>query len=435
MRLTSHASGGESNVRAGGHKEPQTCSQGTSMLKVGLKLHKIGLMPEGGFEFPTWLSLLMRTSGIDYSQGMHLHEFSGAAGMVLPADHVYEIELELAIDASARFDPDTKRWVVVQARDIKVCSPGIQPRGSLAKMKIASFFVGLLKNLVGEILYDVSYCFVKYNLGHMPWFGQIVEFVAADNLLHAEKPPAGKAEANSVLQIMLDKKLTLSQARAIELNGAVSGSLDQLLDPLKSLHFRIGHQLDVPTLRFTSHMLRTAQIMAARNRNEARMVEAEMAGSNSARTAARTSSLEELTTEAKDEDAGSRLRVLSENDKQLLKNLKRMGFDETVMDAILVIKAAVAHQTNEISAAATWLSGVVENVWQVLFTSGNTVEALASFGVHLKPDAQTGKNGQLTAKVNKFHVSVEADDTPIDLDIFFMDPGRLADQSPRGKES
>ena len=26
-------------------------------------------------------------------------------------------------------------------------------------------------------------------------------------------------------------------------------------------------------------------------------------------------------------------RVLSENDKQLLKNLKRMGFDETVMDA------------------------------------------------------------------------------------------------------
>ena len=55
MRLTSHASGGgPTSERVS--KEPQTCSQGTSMLKVGLKLHKIGLMPEGGFEFPTWLS-------------------------------------------------------------------------------------------------------------------------------------------------------------------------------------------------------------------------------------------------------------------------------------------------------------------------------------------------------------------------------------------
>ena len=145
-------------------KSPRRAARAPSMLKVGLKLHKIGLMPEGGFEFPTWLSLLMRTSGIDYSQGMHLHEFSGAAGMVLHADHVYEIELELAIDASARFDPDTKRWVVAGTRHQGVFA-GIQPRGSLAKMKIASFFVGLLKTWWVEISHDVSYCFVNTILG------------------------------------------------------------------------------------------------------------------------------------------------------------------------------------------------------------------------------------------------------------------------------
>ena len=57
-----------------------------------------------------------------------------------------------------------------------------------------------------------------------------------------------------------------------------------------------------------------------------------------------------------------------------------MGFDETVLDAILIIKDAVASMTEDMSHAAAWLGGVVENVWKVLFTSGNEVEALASLG-------------------------------------------------------
>jgi hypothetical protein len=454
MRLTAHKSGEASNVQP--FKNDPTACGGTSMVTVGLKLQRLGLMPQGGFEFPTWLSLLLRAAGLDYSQGIHLHEATFLAKSILPADHVYEFDLQFAIDASARLNPETRRWGAVQARDAKVCSPGIQARGGLAELKIASVLVKMMEKKVGEILYDFSYCFVKYNLGHMPWFGQIAEFVAADNL-HADAHTADKVGGKSVLRIALDKRLTPPRPGDpgfVELDGELRDTHVSALElPMSKLRLRFGHQLDVPTLRFTSHMLRTAQIMAARDRNEKRAAEEAMtaargvvfdaaprddassvAAAAAAAAPAPAPAATTTTTTAAHIASQTQRRILTESDAKLLEHLQRMGFDETVLDAILVIKEAVASMTEDVSQAATWLGGVVENVWKVLFTSGNEVEALASLGVHLRPDARTGENGGLTAKINKFQVSVTAEDTPIDLDIFFMDSEVLLANLQEGRD-
>ena len=46
-------------------------------------------------------------------------------------------------------------------------------------------------------------------------------------------------------------------------DGKIVGKVTEHVDPGKFLHFRVGYQMDVPTLRFASHMLQTSRIMAA----------------------------------------------------------------------------------------------------------------------------------------------------------------------------
>ena len=84
-------------------------------------------------------------------------------------------------------------------------------------------------------------------------------------------------------------------------------------------------------------------------------------------------------------------------------NLKKMGFDESVLDAIWVIRDALNNMTRDISDAAAWLGGIVENVWKVLFTSGNEVEHW--LWCASDPDSNA-KGGKLTAKVNRLKVTV-----------------------------
>ena len=419
MRLTVHSSGGRSNVKAGMHEQSGTCGESTDMLKLGMRLDKLGFMPKGGFNLPSWISTIARLAGVDVSHGLHLHEFTGAAKQFMPDIPEYEFELEIAIDATARLDPTTHRWITHQGKDIKICSPGIRFQGNLAEMRITTWIVDVFKGVVAQAAHDASYCFIKYQLGHLPWAGQVLKFVAEDNL-HHQNHENDRVGGNSVFQVMLDKKLIADEgledgSKHGGDEGVLAGKIGEHVDPGKFLHFRVGYQMDVPTLRFASHMLQTSQIMAARLRKEERKDHEEISEVESA------------------SPKGKRpKRVLTKEEQKMLTNLKKMGFDESVLDAIWVIRDALHSMTRDISDAAAWLGGVVENVWKVLFTSGNEVETLASFGVHLDPDP-SAKGGKLTAKVNRLKVAVKAEETPIDVDIFFMDPEDVLSNLKEGK--
>lgn len=412
MRLTAHSSGGRSNVRAGMHNKPDECGKNTDMLKIGLRLNKLGVMAKGGFNFNLFKELGVSMLGMDKSLGFHLHEFKGISKFLTGNDQHVELELEVAIDASARFNQSTGMWSMTQKDDVKACCPGIKIGGALGKKKI---FSGVMKHIskkvLNEIFYNFPYCFVKYQLGHLPWLGQIAQFVAEDNL--------NRRDSNSMLKIILDEKLTFPQNYGFtnEVEEQPVANKDLVLDDRAgSLHLRVGHQLDVPTLPFISHMLRTSQLMAARLKNEQR--ESEREASTRPIDSAR--------------EARMPRRELSKEDEELLDDLQNMGFDESVLDAILIIREAISAFTQDASEASVWIGGMVKNVWKVLFADGNDIEAMASFGLRMRPDS-SGNAGGLTGEVNRLKVAVDAKKTPIDLEIFFRDVGDLVQNLKEGK--
>ena len=113
-------------------------------------------------------------------------------------------------------------------------------------------------------------------------------------------------------------------------------------------------------------------------------------------------------------------RPLSKKDTQLLENLQKLGFNTDVFGAIQVIEAYMDKITTDTAEMSTWLAGVADNIWNVLFTGGNDVELLFKGGIGVQKDQQNN-NGGLFGTIETFKVAALAKKTTINMGIFFMD--------------
>ena len=88
-----------------------------------MRLNKLGFMPKGGFDLPTWLNTVPGLQE-DVSRGIHLHEFTGV-GNNFCRDSCLRIRARYRRRRVCRLDPTTHRWVT-HKKDVKICSPGIR---------------------------------------------------------------------------------------------------------------------------------------------------------------------------------------------------------------------------------------------------------------------------------------------------------------------
>jgi hypothetical protein len=406
MRLTVHNSMGESNVGPFNEADPTACAD-VNKLSVKLELLKLGVMApdltpetagsawenaEGGI----WSGLKAvggnlvgkavvhgLTGGVDLRLGAHLHEMRSVLGSLLPASHKYTVQLQIALDASATLDPQTGRWKIAQ-NELKLCSPGLELLGDFkgkdGKESYLEWLAGKFKDVVARKARGPAFCFFKYGISSLPWVGEFARFVANDNMADATSVTTDEA---SLFQVSVDNKISRPS------DFGMSGDGDRL-------RFRTGYQLNVPTLHFTSHVLATANIEAARSTAQEAANEAEAT--------------------ANEQETGVKMTA---KDQRLLRELKALGFSDDVLPAIKTLQRIGDELTKSTAEASAWLSGVLDNVWRLLFTGGNEVEAMVKAGMHLDKD-QAGGNGGVQAKLDHVKVSVVAEKSPVNLKVFLM---------------
>ena len=354
-----------SNVKPG----LSTDCDSINMMTLQLKFNKLGLgLPSVDLDWK--MKLLVG----DFPNGIHLHNLPLGASTLLPQDHKYDVKIRLALSVQSTFNPSTRLWDL-EEKDVHLCSPGLELVGDFesGSFNILKWLVEQKKSIIVDNVVQPVYCALKYTLPYAPWLGQTLTFVAEDELRKKSGTHSVEDNMPSEFQFTFDNKLTVNPTPM----------------PYDMLHLRTGWQLNVPTLRFVSHLLATSKEIAQDNQRQ-----------------------------MKDSKIQSNL---NKKEKLLLKRLIAMGFDESVFGAIKQIELYIDKLTRDTAELSTTLAGITENVWNVLFSTGNDLQIEMKGGVGIGKD-KNGGNGGVSGKLENFHISSLTKHTPLNMDIFFTDP-------------
>ena len=361
----------EDSTTCGSNVKPglSTDCDSINMMTLQLKFNKLGLgLPSLDLDWK--MKLLVG----DFPDGIHLHNLPLGASTLLPQDHKYDVKIRLALSVQSTFNPSTRLWEL-EEKDVHLCSPGLELVGDFesGKFNILKWLVEQKKSIIVDNVVQPVYCALKYTLPYAPWLGQTLTFVAEDEL--RKKSGAHSVEDNmpSEFQFTFDNKLTVNPTPM----------------PYDMLHLRTGWQLNVPTLRFVSHLLATSKEIAQDNQRQ-----------------------------MKDSKIQSNL---NKKEKLLLQRLIAMGFDESVFGAIKQIELYIDKLTKDTAELSTTLAGITENVWNVLFSTGNDLQIEMKGGVGIGKD-KNGGNGGVSGRLDNFHISSLTKHTPLNMNIFFTDP-------------
>ena len=164
----------ESNVEK--HQGSKIECDDVNMLKVRLKVTKLGIqMPDFGLPGPIAWAIG------DLPDGIHLQNLPYPLSSLFPSNHEYEIQIQVGLSATATMSA-SGIWQM-NREDVHVCSPGIELQGKLADGKVMSYVErNYLKKAISDNIQTPVYCKVKYTLPSIPWLGQILSFVAAENV-------------------------------------------------------------------------------------------------------------------------------------------------------------------------------------------------------------------------------------------------------------
>ena len=369
----------ESNVET--HTGLSSECEGVNMLAISVKVKKLGFaIPD--LNLPAWVTLFTG----DFPTGVHFQSLPLALSKLLPSTHEYALTLRVGLSASATMNPDTGYWSM-EKEDVHVCSPGFELAGELTHGRIMTFLANQFKSVVSDNLPIPIYCLVKYDLPSYPWIGQLLTFIGKDQLRkensRSTRPaPHDQQQAPSHFQVEFDNKLTPAYVKQYD-----------------HLHFHTGWQLNVPTLHFIGHFLDTSIDVAEHIKRTEEKEKAELAAEE----------VEHLSH-----------GPMTKKDTLLLQKLDAMGFDRAVFLAVKEIEAYIEQLTKDTAAVSSWLAGVTENIWNVLFTGGNELEIFNKGGFSIGKDA-AGQNGGISGKIDKLKISSATQKTPLNIDLFFMD--------------
>ena len=391
MRLVIHNGGdrASSNVRSDSQGGTKGCP-GVNMMTLQIQLNKFGLaMP--AIPHKIWIGKGFVGKYLNLPDGLHLHEWFGAESGVwglantVPSDK-YAIKLRVAVDATATLGHDGKWGVADKARGIKICSPGIEFAGDLAESSLISGLKawGVIDKFadVGGLLQDPLYCALKYTVPGIPWLGHISTFVAGD---------AEPAKTHM--------SFTVNTQLSAEPRGGGP----------RTLSLGLGSQLDVPTMNFIAHIIRTAQ-----------RITDDLDEKEEARKAPKTAAQQESEAERKE---------------RILKQLKAMGFDKEVLEAMRVINLYAAKITRSTAEASKFITAFFNNVFTLIFSQGNELEAKFKGGLHLGRNSAEGLQGDLTGKVDQLWLKTTAVETPVYPHLFLMTKAQLEEFSQRAVQA
>ena len=354
---------------------------GRGLMTLQVQLHKFGIALPA---IPASVALGM----IDLSDGVHLHEWFGnngpwPVGGIVPSDK-YAIKIAVAVDAVASLGRNGK-WTARES-DIRVQSPrGLEFAGDLADSGLISKLKdwGVVDKFanIGGLLQTPLYCTLKYTVPGIPWLGHIATFVAGDQ-------PG-------------DNKMTFS------INTQLS---DKPRDGSpRTLGLALGTELDVPTMNFIAHLIETAQRITED-------LDAKEAASKDPKTAAERHSEAELKA-------------------KVLEQLKAMGFDKEVLEAMRIIKLYAAKLTRSTAEASKFITAFFNNVFTLIFSNGNELGAKFKGGLHLGGSSAKGKKGDLTGKVHDLWLKTKAVETPVYPHLFLFDKEQLEEFTQRAVEA
>jgi hypothetical protein len=249
------------------------------------------------------------------------------------------------------------------------------------------------------------FCAIKYTIPNVPWLGHVLSFVATEEARKKNEAPVAGGDAGGG-DIFMDS----NQVFEDEEESIFQLSFDNLITPaapaasFETLDFRTGVQLNVPTLPFVSHLLDASKEIA---------------------TDLDTDETDGHGQQERDESLGEgNAAPLSKKDQALLMNLKSLGFNQEVFESIQIIQLYLDKMTRNTAEISKWLTAVMDNIWNVLFTGGNDVEMLFKGGLGIKKD-KLNKNGGLYGTIDHFKIEALAKKTPIDVRLFFMEKLQL----------
>jgi len=381
-------------------RELHECTD-VNMLVLQLKVTKLGIAhPNLNTDS---LPFVVRAVA-DFSDGLHLSDLPLKLSNLLPSTHEYELQVRLGLSASATFDVGTHRWQMTK-EDVHLCSPGIELQGEIAEGSVVSWLVSLVKGIVADTTLVPMFCAIKYTIPNVPWLGHVLSFVATEEARKKNEAPVAGGDAGGG-DIFMDS----NQVFEDEEESIFQLSFDNLITPaapaasFETLDFRTGVQLNVPTLPFVSHLLDASKEIA---------------------TDLDTDETDGHGQQERDESLGEgNAAPLSKKDQALLMNLKSLGFNQEVFESIQIIQLYLDKMTRNTAEISKWLTAVMDNIWNVLFTGGNDVEMLFKGGLGIKKD-KLNKNGGLYGTIDHFKIEALAKKTPIDVRLFFMEKLQL----------